>query len=96
MMTVDVLVAYDLNANHEAEPTEGVAGLSIRIIDPVTNRELAQGITDATGAAHLVVPTNSPIRVVIPFLSAAEDFHPGSPASWKLLIPAVNAPGLIP
>ncbi len=96
MLTVDVLVAYDLNANHEAEPAEGVAGLSIRVLDPLTNRELAQGITDATGAARLIVPTNGSISVAIPFLSAVQDFRPGSPASWKLIIPAVNAPGLIP
>jgi multidrug efflux pump len=30
------------------------------------------------------------------FLGAAQDFRPGSPAQWTILIPAASAPGLIP
>lgn len=93
---VDVLVGYDRNANGEIEPNEGVADLSVRIIDVATNRELSHGFTDGSGTVRFILVTGAPIRVAIPFLGAAEDFRPGSAAHWTLLIPAANAPGLIP
>ena len=94
--TVDVLVGYDRNANDEIEPGEGVEGLSVRVIDAATNRELSHGFTGAGGALRFIIATANPIRVVIPFLGATKDFRPGSPAQWTLLIPSVSIPGLIP
>jgi hypothetical protein len=95
-LSITVTVAYDKNDNQAVDVAEGVSGLSVRVIDPVTNRELTHGYTEPTGAVQFVVPTNNPVRVLIPYLNAAEDFRPGSPVAWTLLIPAANAPGLIP
>ena len=66
------------------------------MIDTVTNRELSHGFTDGGGALRFTLVTAGPIRVTLPYLGAAEDFRPGSPVQWTLLIPAANAPGLIP
>jgi len=96
LQTVVVLVGYDRNRNREVDPNEGVRGISVRIIDTTTNRELSHGYTDLTGAVHFTLVTAAPIRVSIPYLGAAEDFRAGSPVQWTLLIPAANAPGLIP
>lgn len=94
--TVDVLVGYDRNANDEIEPGEGVQGISVRVVDTATNRELSHGFTGAGGAVRFIIATANPIRVVIPFLGATKDFRPGSSAQWTLLVPAVSIPGLIP
>jgi len=94
--TVDVLVGYDRNRNSQIEPTEGVAFLSVRVIDAAANRELSHGFTDSSGTVRFTLVTAGSIRVVIPFLGAAQDFRAGSPAQWTILIPAASAPGLIP
>lgn len=94
--TIDVLVGYDRNDNGEIDPTEGVVGLSVRVIDTTTNTELSHGFTGESGTLRFTLIHNASIRVVIPFLGAAEDFRPGSPVQWTILIPASNAPGLIP
>lgn len=94
--TIDVLVGYDRNNNGEVDPTEGVVGLSVRVIDTTTNTELSHGFTGESGTVRFTLVHNAPIRVVIPFLGAAEDFQPGSAVQWTILIPASNAPGLIP
>jgi hypothetical protein len=94
--TIDVLVGYDRNDNGQIDPTEGVRGLSVRVIDTVTNTELSSGLTDERGTVRFQLVGNGAVRVVIPFLGAAEEFRAGSPVQWTLLIPAANAPGLIP
>ncbi len=94
--TVDVLVGYDRNANREVDPNEGVRGISVRVIDVATNRELTHGFTDLSGTVRFTIVTGSSIRVVIQYLGAVEEFRPGSPARWTLLVPAANVPGLIP
>lgn len=96
MMTIDVLVAYDKNANKKVDPNEGTVGVSVRVLDAITNREMSHSFTNTTGAVRFIVATNAPVRVVIPFLNAAQDFRPGSLAQWTLLIPASISPGLIP
>ncbi len=94
--TVDVLVGYDRNRNGQIDPSEGVSGLSVRVIDAEANRELSHGFTDSSGTVRFTLVTAGSIRVVIPFLGAAQDFRAGGPAQWTILIPAASAPGLIP
>lgn len=93
---VSLVIGYDKNNNREVEQDEGVAGISVRIIDPATNREISHAFTDTTGTVRFVIATNTPFRITIPFLNMAENYRPGSPAQWTILIPASNAPGLIP
>jgi len=94
--TIDILVGYDRNDNGEVDPNEGVEGLSVRVVDVTSNRELSHGFTDSSGTLRFTLAAGSSFRVVIPFLGASEDFRPGSPVQWTLLIPASSVPGLIP
>jgi len=94
--TVDVLVGYDRNDNGQIDPNEGVRGISVRVIDADSNRALSHGFTGESGTVRFILATERTIRVVIPFLGAAEDFRPGRPVQWTLLIPPGIAPGLIP
>jgi len=96
MLTAGILIGYDKNDNHEIDPTEGVVGMSVRVIDAATNTQLANGFTGMSGNVSFTIPTNHDIQVVVPFLGMARDFRPGSDASWVILIPPANAPGLIP
>ncbi len=95
-MTIDVVVAYDRNADRKADPAEGVSDLAIHVVDTVTNQELTWGLTDTNGSLHFILATNHPLRVSIPYLAAAQDFQPGSPGQWLVLVPPANIPGLVP
>lgn len=93
---IQVIVGYDENANGVLDLPEGVWGLSVRVVDTLTNRQLAQGFTDSQGTLSFIVITENEVRVLVPFLSAAREFRAGPPITWELLIPAGNQPGLIP
>lgn len=95
-LIIDLLVAYDINLNKNPDPNEGVFNLTARVINTTNNQEISYATTDSTGAIHFAVASNDPVRVVIPFLAAAQEFRPGSPAQWTLVIPAAKTPGLIP
>lgn len=95
-MVVDIVVAYDLNGNKQPEPNEGVHGLSVRIIELPTNREISHAFTDGQGHVQFVIATNNRIQVVIPFLAVAKEFNSSSDAQYIRLITPVNHPGLIP
>lgn len=95
-LTIDVLAAYDVSANGQPEPAEGIAGLSVWVINASTGQELTHGYTDTTGAAHFTIATTSSVRVSIPYLAEMQEFQANSPGRWVLLIPAAKVPGLIP
>lgn len=99
MLTVDVIVAYDLNRNGVPEPVEGVERLSVRLVDTSTNRLLASGLTDAVGFVRLQAMTSAPVTAFIPFLGEAYDIRRaqrGGVTRWMLLLDAGVQPGLIP
>ena len=52
LLTVSVVIAYDENGNRAVDPAEGVAGISVRVVEVGTNRVIAQAFTDAQGFAH--------------------------------------------
>jgi len=66
--TIDILVGYDRNDNGEVDPNEGVEGLSVRVVDVTSNRELSHGFTDSSGTLRFTLAAGSSFRVVIPFL----------------------------
>jgi hypothetical protein len=99
IITVDVIVAYDLNANGEIDPNEGAQDVSIRSVDTLTNALLASNMTDASGFARVQVTTTHDLLLVIPLLG--ETFGVRNRGreivtSWTLLISPANVPGLIP
>jgi hypothetical protein len=99
MITVDVIVAYDLNANGEIDPNEGAQDISIRSVDMLTNALLASNMTDASGFARIQVTTTHDLLLVIPLLGETFEVRNRGReivTSWTLLISPTNVPGLIP
>ncbi len=99
MLTVDVVVAYDLNANREVDPNEGVRNLSIRAVDGVSNALLASAATDRSGFVRMQLLAADDVLLVMPLLgeTLALRYRDGDVStSWTVLIDPANVPGLIP
>ena len=96
-LALDVIVGYDLNANAQIEPNEGVQGLSIRVVDARDNTLLASVFTDSAGFARIQTVVSGDVVILIPLLGEALHLRRGSRQSnWVLRLDAVNVPGLIP
>ncbi len=97
IVTASVLVAYDENSNHAVDPAEGVAGISVRVVDITTNRVIASGFTDETGYVQLAIVMDTPLQVVVPYFGQTWTLQNGNPApAFTLLLAPGNQPGLIP
>jgi hypothetical protein len=99
LLTVSVVVAYDENGNRAVDPAEGVAGISVRVVEVGANRVVAQAFTDAQGFARLQVVTSTQARVVVPYFGRVWDIprgRGGGQVSFTLLLQPGNQPGLIP
>ena len=100
LVSVEVVIAYDLNRNDSADANEGVQGMSVRLLDAATNQPLAAGLTDTSGFVTLQALTTNAVTVVVPYLG--ETFNVRSArgraqtARWTLLLEAGTQPGLIP
>ena len=68
VLRVEVLLAYDDNANQEADFNEGINGMSVRVVDGTTNRILGSAITGEQGIVQLQIQTLRTVRVVVPTL----------------------------
>jgi hypothetical protein len=100
LITVDVVIAYDLNRNDSADPNEGIQSMSVRMLDAATNRPLAAGLTDERGFVTLQALTANSVIVVVPYLSETFNVRAArgraQTARWTLLLEAGTQPGLIP
>lgn len=99
-LMINVLIAYDENANGLIDLQEGVLGMSVRAIDVSTNKQLSSGFTDSHGNLQLLIsaPQGNDVMIVIPFLSVGKTFevNENSSDSWRVLLPSSLLPGLIP
>jgi len=99
VMTAEVVIAYDENGNRTVDPAEGVAGISVRVVEMNTNRVIANGFTDERGYVAFEVVTDAPAQIVVPYFGRAWTLQRGgssaAPAYTLLLTPG-NQPGLIP
>ncbi|GIK28173.1 hypothetical protein FBR02_13770 [Anaerolineae bacterium CFX9] len=99
IITAEVVIAYDENGNRTVDPAEGVAGISVRVVEINTNRVIASGFTDARGYVVFEVITDAPAQIVVPYFGRAWTLQRGNnsaaPAYTLLLTPG-NQPGLIP
>jgi hypothetical protein len=96
---VTVIIAYDENGNRAVDPAEGVRGISVRVVESSTNREVARGFTDDSGYVALTFVTDQPARVVVPYFGQSWEVRRGGAASavpYTLLLTPGNQPGLIP
>ncbi len=99
VITAAVVIAYDENGNRTVDPAEGVAGISVRVVESNTNRVIASGFTDARGYVEFELVSDSPVRIVVPYFGETWELQRGgnstAPAYTLLLTPG-NQPGLIP
>jgi hypothetical protein len=99
VITAEVVIAYDENGNRTVDPAEGVAGISVRVVEVNTNRVIASGFTDARGYAAFEIVTDAPAQIVVPYFGETWQLQRGgnsaAPAFTLLLTPG-NQPGLIP
>ena len=98
IVSVSLLVAYDENNNKVADPAEGVAGISARLVTVGDNQVIASGFTNAKGYIHLDATTSAPIRLVVPYFSKYWEVPTGRSGDnrFTLILPPGNLPGLIP
>ncbi len=99
LLTVSVVSAYDENGNRAVDPAEGVAGISVRVVEVGTNRVISQAFTDAQGFAQLQVVTSAEARVVVPYFGRVWEIprsRGGGQVAFTLLLQPGNQPGLIP
>ncbi len=99
VLTAEVVIAYDENGNRTVDPAEGVAGISVRVVEINTNRVIASGFTDERGYVAFEVVTDAPAQIVVPYFGETWTVQRGgnsaAPAYTLLLTPG-NQPGLIP
>jgi hypothetical protein len=98
-ISASIVIAYDENGNRAVDPAEGVAGISVRLVEVGTNRALAQAFTDSSGYAQLQVVSTAEVRLVVPYFGRVYPIPAGrraSEARFTLLLTPGNQPGLIP
>ena len=99
VLTAEVVIAYDENGNRTVDPAEGVAGISVRVVEVNTNRIIASSFTDERGYVSCEVVTDAPAQIVVPYFGKTWTVQRGgnsaAPAYTLLLTPG-NQPGLIP
>jgi hypothetical protein len=100
VINAQVVIAYDENGNRAVDPAEGVAGISVRVVEVSINRVIVSGFTDERGYVSFEVVTDAPAQVVVPYFGRTWQLQRGgnsttAPAFTLLLTPG-NQPGLIP
>jgi hypothetical protein len=99
VLTAEVVIAYDENSNRTVDPAEGVAGISVRVVEVNTNRIIASGFTDERGYVSFEVVTDTSAQIVVPYFGKTWSLQSGGNASapaYTLLLTPGNQPGLIP
>ena len=99
VLRAEVVIAYDENGNHTVDPAEGVAGISVRVVEINTNRVIASGFTDARGYAAFEIVTDAPAQIVVPYFGETWQLQRSgnsAPSAYTLLLTPGNQPGLIP
>jgi hypothetical protein len=94
-VTIDLSVYYDENNNRAPDASEGVAGLSVRVLNSLNNELLGQSFTDAYGHTSLTVATPGEARVSVPYLGYNQAIKPPGKALTIRLAP-MRLPSLIP
>ncbi len=99
VLRAEVVIAYDENGNHTVDPAEGVAGISVRVVEINTNRIIASGFTDTRGYAAFEIVTDAPAQIVVPYFGETWQLQRNgnnAPSAYTLLLTPGNQPGLIP
>ena len=92
---IDLTLYYDENNNGSQDPSEGVVGASVRVLDERTGRLLGHVFTDPNGHARLMVSAEEGALVSVPYLAYSRRVRaPGD--SLVLKLQPQTLPSLIP
>jgi hypothetical protein len=94
-VNIEVTIYYDANNNRAPDMSEGVAGVSVRVLDAASNRLLAQTFTDNQGHATLSLSAGGDVRLSVAYLSYNKAIRPPGGA-FAIRLPALRVPSLIP
>jgi hypothetical protein len=92
---IEVTIYYDENDNRATDASEGVGGISVRVLDAATNRPLAQTFTDSQGHATLSLSAAGAVRLSISYLGYNKTIKPPG-GVFSVRLPALRVPSLIP
>lgn len=95
LVTLGVSIYYDENNNKAPDVSEGVSGVSIRVLDGSTNNILGQAFTGSQGYAALTVTAVDQVRLSVPYLGYNENVRPPGKEVTIRLTP-LRLPSLIP
>ena len=76
--------------------SEGVRGISVRLVEVGTNRVVAQAFTDAQGFAQVEGATNATAQLVVPYFGEAWSVSSGRQGAVTLPLSPGNQPALLP
>lgn len=99
IVSASIVIGYDENANGVIDVSEGVRGISVRLVEVGTNRVVAHAFTHEQGVASLQAETNAQVQLVVPYLGQSWMVQPrssGAQQTFTLLLSPGNQPGLIP
>jgi len=99
VVSASIVIGYDENANGVMDVSEGVRGISVRLVEVGTNNVLSHTFTDEQGFAQLQASTNSLVLLVVPYFGeswSVQSRPSGSAQTFTLLLSPGNQPGLIP
>jgi hypothetical protein len=98
-VSASIVIGYDENANGTLDVSEGVRGISVRLVEVGTNHVLAHAFTDEQGFAQLQAATHASVLLVVPYFSESWTISPRNSSTtqtFTLLLSPGNQPGLIP
>ncbi len=94
-VNIGIQVYYDQNNNHAPDADEGIAGISVRVLDSQNNRLLAHVFTNNDGYAAITVAAPQAVRVSVPYLGFNKQVRsPGDTLNIRLA--PLRLPSLIP
>lgn len=95
MVTIGVTIYYDENNNRAPDASEGISGVSIRVLDSTNNGVLGQTFTSSQGYATMTITSIGKVRLSIPYLGYNEAINPPGKEVFIRLTP-LRLPSLIP
>jgi hypothetical protein len=92
---IDIKVFYDLNGSGAPDAAEGVAGVSVRVLD-AANQFVGWAITDDQGEAQLTVTSPDVAQLYIPFFDWRQPVTPGQLNTVLVRVEPVSMPVVWP
>lgn len=94
---LQVRAVYDRNQNKAADPDEGIAGLTVYVLD-AAGRILAQGVTDQTGGVPLTVRVTpgAMLTISVPHFAATQSVAAGAQPAPIVVAVVAPLPALLP